>query len=252
MTPVLLAIGTTHPLNIAGVGLDASVAARLGIRLVTVVAGVSAQSAGAVLARTEIDAATIAAQFEALDGVPIGAIHVGALVGRRSVSAVARELVRYGGVPIVCDPVIAASGGDRIADDVTVAALRDELFVRCTLVTPNLDEARILLDRQIDDIAAMERAAADLCALGPDAVLVKGGHLAGDPVDVLVSAAGVKRLGSPRLAGGLRGTGDLLACATAARLAHGDALETAVDRARDVVRASIASGVMFAGARTLP
>jgi hydroxymethylpyrimidine/phosphomethylpyrimidine kinase len=98
----------------------------------------------------------------------------------------------------------------------------------------------------------MERAGADLRALGPDAVLVKGGHLAGEPVDVFISAAGVKRFGSARLADGLRGTGDLLACATAARLAHGDELEIAIERARDFVRASIASGVVFAGARTLP
>ena len=98
VSPVVLAVGTTHPLNVAGVGLDARIAPLLGVRIVTVVAGVSAQDAGAVLARTPLDEATIGAQFAAVRDAGIGAVHVGALLDARSVSAVAEGLRSLGGV----------------------------------------------------------------------------------------------------------------------------------------------------------
>jgi hydroxymethylpyrimidine/phosphomethylpyrimidine kinase len=252
ITPVVAAVGTTHPLNIAGVGLDARIAPLLGVRIVTIVAGVSAQSADAVLARMPVDEGIIAAQFAALRDVPIGAVHVGALLDASSVKAVARELADLAGVPVVCDPVIAATGGDRLADAATVAALRDVLFGRCTLVTPNLGEAARLLGRPITDVAGMESAARELLSAGAGAVLVKGGHLAGEPTDVLAWADGITHFGSKRIAATVRGTGDLLACAIAARLAYGDPLVAGIEAARAFVRGCLAAGVPFAGARTVP
>ena len=252
VTPVLLAVGTPHPLNIAGIGLDARIAALVGVRLVTVVAGVSAQDARGVLARTALDSATIAAQFAALRDLPIGAIHVGALLDAASVRTVARALSAFAGVPVVCDPVIAASSGERLADDAAIAALRDELFARCTLVTPNLDEAALLVGRPIDGLDEMERAAQDLRSGGAGAVLLKGGHLKADPTDVLATPDGVTRLGAKRVPGTLRGTGDLLACAIAARLAYGDGLTASIEAARAFVRGCLAAAVPFAGTRTIP
>jgi hydroxymethylpyrimidine/phosphomethylpyrimidine kinase len=252
LTPVVLAVGTTHPLNIAGVGLDARIAPLIGVRIVTIVAGVSAQSANAVLARTPIDQETIAAQFAAIQEVPIAAVHVGALLDARSVAAVALGLSGYEGIPVVCDPVIAATGGERLADDATVAALREVLFPRCTLVTPNLQEAALLLAHPVGNVEAMEAAAYELRASGAAAALVKGGHLAAEPTDVLVQATGATRFTAKRIAATLRGTGDLLACAIAARLAYGDSLVVSVEAARAFVRGCLAAGVPFAGARTVP
>lgn len=252
VTPVVLAVGTTHPLNIAGVGLDARIAPLLGVHIVTIVAGVSAQSADSVLARFPVDETTIAAQFSAVRDTGIGAIHVGALLDAASVAAVGRGLGAFAGVPVVCDPVMAASTGERLADDATMAALRDELFGRCTLVTPNVEETAMLLGRPIADVEAMEIGAQELRAAGADAVLVKGGHLAHEPVDVLAAAGGVTRFAGTRMAGSLRGTGDLLACAIAARLAYGEALVPSVEAARAFVRGCLAAGVPFAGARTIP
>jgi hydroxymethylpyrimidine/phosphomethylpyrimidine kinase len=248
----VLAVGTTHPLHVAGIGLDVRIAERLGVRVVSVVAGVSAQSARRVLARRAVDDELIAAQFAALADIAVDAIHIGALVDARSVAAVAAGVAGFAGVPIVCDPVIAASGGDRLADDATVAALRDVLFPRCALVTPNLDEAGLLLDWKPADADAMERAARELRAGGAAAVLVKGGHLPGDPVDVLVWANGTRHFVSPRLALALRGTGDLLAAAISAGLAYGAGIERSVAGARTFVRACIEDGVTFADARTVP
>jgi hydroxymethylpyrimidine/phosphomethylpyrimidine kinase len=252
ITPIVLAVGTTHPLNIAGVGLDARIAAALHVRIVTIVAGISAQNATRVLGRTPVDPDTIDAQFAAVRDVPIDAIHVGALLDADSVAAVARGVAGLAGVPVVCDPVIAATGGDRLADESTIEALRDVLFARCSLLTPNLDEAALLLDRPIADIASMEDAARRLLGCGAAAVLVKGGHLRAAPTDVLATASGTTHFTGDRIAGTLRGTGDLLACTIAARLAHGDSLVASVDAARRFVRDALIAGVDFAGARTLP
>jgi hydroxymethylpyrimidine/phosphomethylpyrimidine kinase len=252
VAPVLLAVGTTHPLNIAGVGLDARIAPLVGVHVVTIVAGVSAQDAGAVLARAAVDEVTIAAQFAAVREAGVETIHIGALLDATSVEAVARGLDGFPGIPVVCDPVIAASGGERLADDSVLAALRTALFPRCTLITPNLGEAALLVGHAVDDVAAMEAAAQELRASGAAAVLVKGGHLAAEPTDVLASADGVAHFAAKRIPGELRGTGDLLACAVAARLAYGDPLAAGIEAARAFVRGAIAAGVPFAGTRTVP
>ena len=138
--------------------LDLTTIRALGGYPVAVVAGVNAQDAERVRARAPVDAGTIAAQFDALDGVPIGAFCVGALLDAPSVHAVAAGLGRYPGVPVICDPVIAASGGDRLADDATIAAMRAVLFRRCTLLTPNLAEAALLTGTPIADLPAMRAA----------------------------------------------------------------------------------------------
>lgn len=254
VTPVVLAIGTTHPLNIAGLGLDARIAQALGVRLVTIVAGISAQDGATVLARQAVNDSLLIAQFAALRSVPIAAIHIGALVDASSVRCIARALPSLRADHVVCDPVIAATGGHRLADDATVGALRDELFACCSLVTPNLDEAGLILEREIADVPAMERAATDLLATGAGAILLKGGHLAGDATDVLVERdrGGSHRFTGPRLTATLRGTGDLLACAIAARLAHGERLGRAIESARAFVRTCLLAGVDFAGTRTIP
>jgi hydroxymethylpyrimidine/phosphomethylpyrimidine kinase len=234
--PIVVAVGTTHPLNIAGLGLALAAAPALDVRGLSIVTGVSAQSAAQVLARTPLDAAIIGAQFDALAPLVPGAFHVGALLGPGVVTAVAAGLARYARVPVVCDPVIAASTGERLADDATVAALRDELFPHTFLLTPNLDEAGVLLETRIGDIAAMHVAARALLRFGSRAVLLKGGHLHGDAIDVLATAEGTREFRGPRVAATLRGTGDLLAAALAASLAHGRALPDAVEDARSFVR----------------
>jgi hydroxymethylpyrimidine/phosphomethylpyrimidine kinase len=268
---VVCTVGTTHPLAFAGLGFALLALAADGVRPVCVVAGVSAQSADRVLARTALDPATIAAQFASLREAGVGAFHVGALVSADAVRAVAAGMASYPGVPVVLDPVLAASGGDALADDATRRALRDALLPLATVVTPNLGEAGALLEREVGDVAAMEDAGRALVALGARAALVKGGHLVGDPVDVLVERHGdgdgdgdgggdareggagegvrVRRLVSDRVAGELRGTGDLLAVTIAAGLAGGVPVGEAVESARERVREAIVRGVAFAGTR---
>jgi len=211
-----------------------------------IVAGVSAQTAARVLARTAIDPATIAAQFAALAAAAIDACSVGALLDAPSVAAVADGAAALG-VPVVCDPVIAASGGDRLADDATVGALRERLFPVCTLITPNVAEASLLAGVPIRTLADVHAALPRLAALGPANVLVTGGHLDGDPCDVFAGGGRVVEFRASRIDGALRGTGSLLTAAIAARLACGDGLEDAIGTARDFVRARIGNALAFAG-----
>jgi hydroxymethylpyrimidine/phosphomethylpyrimidine kinase len=243
-------VGTTHPLGLAGLTRSAALAPRLGVRAATIVTGVSAQGREASaepadeIVRAPIDAATIAAQFRAVDEIAPGAFHVGAQVGAAAVRAVARELAARAAIPVVVDPVIATSGGRRLADDATVTALR-ALFALATVVTPNLAEAEHLLGVRVRDEAEMRAAGRALrMACGARAVLIKGGHLA-DPAaecfDVLVTADAERRFSGPRVAGTLRGTGDALATALAAHLARGASLEAAVEAARGFVAELIAN-----------
>jgi hydroxymethylpyrimidine/phosphomethylpyrimidine kinase len=249
VTPVVAAVGTTHPYLAAGMLLDLTAIRELGARPVAIVAGVSAQDAAHVQARTAIPATTIAAQFAALEPAGIKAFCVGALLDAASVHAVAAGLARFPGIPVICDPVIAASGGDRLADDATIAAMRAVLFARCTLLTPNLAEGALLAGRAITDVPSMHAALPALLALGPAAVLLKGGHLDGDACDVFADGSTVCDLRAPRIPLDLRGTGSLLAAAIAVRCAYGDSLAAAIDAARLFVRERIEHGTLFAGMR---
>jgi hydroxymethylpyrimidine/phosphomethylpyrimidine kinase len=247
--PVVATVGTTHPLGFAGLLFAALAIADDGARPVCVVAGVTAQDAEHVRARAALDPALIAAQFAALRGAGIGAFHVGALLSAGAVRAVAEGLAAFPGVPVVVDPVLAATGGDELADAATRDALRDVLLPAATLITPNLAEAGALLGRDVHDLAAMRDAALALTELGARAALVKGGHLDGDAVDVLAFEGALRAFSAPRVSGDVRGTGDLLAVTIATELARGAALCDAIDTARTRVRDAIASGVPFAGTR---
>ena len=249
---VVATVGTTHPLAFAGLTFAMLALAADGIRPVSVIAGVTAQDANHVLASVAVDAATIRAQFDALRDADVGAFHVGALVSADAVRAVADGLASFPDVAVVLDPILAASGGDTLADGATRIALRDTLFARAALITPNLDEAGAFLGRSIANVEAMRVAAHDLLAFGPRAVLIKGGHLAGDAIDILVEAEGTREFSGPRIDGALRGTGDLLAVTIAANLARGASLHEAIERARDRVGKAITAGVAFAGTRVAP
>ncbi len=151
-------------------------------------------------------------------------------------------------MPVVVDPVVRVTlGGELRADAGLDAALRDELLTLPVVVTPNLDEASSLLATDVSDIESMRSAARALIARGARAALVKGGHLHGDPVDVLATERGIRTYTGGRVAGSMRGCGCTLAAALACELALGRDLESAVDSARTYVRAKIAAGTMRGG-----
>ncbi len=253
--PLICSVGTTEPWNVVGLGLDIRALAACGARAVCVVAGVSAQDRNGVRAASPIAPDLIAAQFAALGSAPIAAVRIGALLDAASVAAVTAALKARGVVsraaPVVYDPVFAASAGGTFASDATFAAILADLIPLVTVVTPNLNEAARFADVEPADATpdAMARWGRGLVAAGAQSALVTGGHLAGDPVDVLSDAAGDVRYTAPRLPGELRGTGCLLACALAAGLARGEPLRDAIVAARTFVRLRFCAAIDIAGMR---
>ena len=160
------------------------------------------------------------------------------------VAAVAGS-VRKHSLKLVVDPVFVSKHRNRLLAEEAVDALRNELFPLAEIITPNLFEAGALLDREIVTLGEMQEAATALHALGPKAVLVKGGHLEGDEaVDVFFDGAEIRLLRGPRYdTEDTHGTGCALSAAITARLAHGDELATAVRFAKDFISGAIKRGI---------
>lgn len=241
MKAVVCSIGSTHPWNAAGLGLDIAVLRDLGVRGLSVVAGVTAQGPHGMTAQLPLPASLIWAQVDALEASGIGAFRIGALLEAGAVAGVAHILERHSAIPAVVDPVFVSSDGGIFADGTSVQAYRERLIPRATLLTPNLDEASVLTDREVRDEADMIAAAHALGALGARAVLIKGGHLPGDPVDVLWENGRITAFRDARIDATMRGTGCVLAAAIAAHLAKGNALAESIVRARTFLRSKLAS-----------
>ncbi len=242
------AIGTTHPWNVAGIGLDLARASRRGVHVASVIVAVSVQDELGVHAVMPLSCDSVAAQMHALRTLDVRAARVGLIPTSALVRTVGAQLERFA-CPVIADPVYAASIGGALQLEDTRDAYLGSLLPRCTLVTPNLAEAAWLTGFPVTTVAEMEAAGAWLVARGARAVLVKGGHLAGDPCDVLVDARGARMFHGERLPQTLRGTGDLLAFGIASALARDATLAAAIADARAFVRTAIARGVMRGGMR---
>ena len=230
----------------AGIQADLKTFSALGCYGMTAITAITAQNTLGVSAIHGVPAAVLRAQMRAvLDDIGADAIKIGMLHSPDAVAVVAQALDDYRIPHVVLDPVMVATSGDRLMAQETVQVLVTELFHRATLVTPNLDEASLLLGRQITQATQFESATRELLALGAPAVLLKGGHLAADEiVDVLATRHGhSQRWASPRIASrNIHGTGCTLSSAIAAHLALGLSLPEAVTEARRYVLAAIASG----------
>jgi hydroxymethylpyrimidine/phosphomethylpyrimidine kinase len=241
VSPIVLSIGTSHPWNVAGVGRDLVIGSELGARVFTAIAAVSAQDGRGVAALHAVPSEMLAAQLVSLPWDAAGAVRVGALPNRAAVRAVAEPLRSRPWLLAVVDPVFHASSGGELADSAARCAVRDELgSLGSVVLTPNLEEAALLLGVPTIERNGLANAAAMLRARGPAAVLLKGGHLDGEPADALATSSGVEILSGPRIAGAMHGTGCTLAMALAAELAAGMAIGDAVRAARAYVRAKLA------------
>jgi hydroxymethylpyrimidine/phosphomethylpyrimidine kinase len=169
------------------------------------------------------------------------AFKTGMLATREVILAIAGAIRDERLGPYVLDPVMVATSGDRLLDAGAETAIAQELLPLCTLVTPNLDEAAVLVRRPVASVNEMHEAAQALVGLGARAALVKGGHLAGDVVtDVLFDGEAFHTWRRPRLRSRkTHGTGCTLSAAITAGLANGDDLLGSVGAALDFVRRAI-------------
>jgi hydroxymethylpyrimidine/phosphomethylpyrimidine kinase len=228
----------------AGIQADLKTMLAHGVHGMSVLAAVTAQNSVGVQGYWELPVEAVRAQLASVLGdIGVAAVKTGMLASTVLVTAVADVLSRVD-APVVVDPVGVSKHGDSLLAEDAVAALRDRLLPVAALVTPNLYEVQQLTGVKVTDEAGLRPAAEAVLELVPRAVLVKGGHLAGDAVDLLLTADGVQRTyRSARLDNRhTHGTGCTLASAVASRLALGDALPDAVAAAKDYVTGAIAAG----------
>lgn len=230
----------------AGIQADLKTCAALGVYGMTAITAITAQNTQGVTAIHSIPTEVIAAQIDAVAGdIGVDAVKIGMLHAPAVAETVALALQRHGFDQVVLDPVMVATSGSVLMEESARAVLVQRLFPLATVITPNLDEASLLLGRTIASVSDMQQAARDLQAMGARAVLVKGGHLAGDQVvDVLRLEDGVEHLmADTRIdTRNTHGTGCTLSSAIAACLALGEELEDAVRMARVFVRKALEAG----------
>lgn len=228
----------------AGLEADLRTFALAGVHGCVAVTAVTVQNSLGVTGVQEIAPDVVAAQIDAVaSDIGVGAVKTGMLASAPIIEAVAEAfdaagIGAEGEVPLVVDPVCASMHGDPLLADDARGTLVELLFGRATLVTPNLDEVRLLTGIDVVDDASQEAAARELHRLGARWALVKGGHLRGSDrsPDLLYDGAEFRRLDTPRIdTGHDHGAGDTLAAATAAALAHGHSVPDAVAFAKDWV-----------------
>ena len=234
----------------AGIQADLKTIAAHGCYGATVITALTAQNTLGVTGIHAVPVEFVAAQMDAVLGdIGADAVKIGMLFSPELIRTVAEGLARHGVGIIVLDPVMVAQSGDKLLQDEAIDALKSELIPMATLITPNLPEASVLLGRDIATQAAAMDALADLAAMGPGNVLVKGGHLeSGDSDDVLYIGSEKRIVTLPGVRIPTRnnhGTGCTLSSAIASNLARGEDVETAVRHAKEYISGAIRAGAAY-------
>jgi hydroxymethylpyrimidine/phosphomethylpyrimidine kinase len=219
----------------AGIQADLRTFAMLGVHGCVTVVAVTVQNSVGVKGFHEVPLDIVSDQMRAVvSDIGIQAAKTGMLASSEIITTIAEtwRAEALGAVPLVVDPVCASMHGDPLLHHSALDALRTELFPLATLVTPNLDEVRLLVDIEVVDDASQRDAARALHALGPQWALVKGGHLRSSSAspDLLFDGTEFYEFAAPRIdTGNDHGAGDTLAAATACALAHGYSVPQAVE-----------------------
>ena len=232
----------------AGIQADIKTVTALGAYAMTAITAVTVQDTTGVHGFYPVPPEIVADQIRAVLGdIGADAIKTGMLVSADCVETIAEALAPYPSVPLVVDTVMIAKGGTALLDDAGVDAMKARLFPIAALITPNAPEAARLAGIAVQSPDDLVSAGLKLRELGARAVLVKGGHVAGDIVtDVLVDRTGVRMFTAPRIeSASTHGTGCTLASAIATGLAQGMTLHDAVTRARGFVQEAIRTGLPF-------
>jgi hydroxymethylpyrimidine/phosphomethylpyrimidine kinase len=228
----------------AGIQADLKTMSALGCYGLTALTSVVSETPGRVSMVRVLEPEFIVDQVKVLfEGFPIAGAKMGMVGGIAQVEAVAAAWRHYAGnVPLVVDPVMVATGGGRLLDEDAVAGVKAELLPLAEVITPNMDEAEVLWGRPVTTREAMAACAQALAADFGVAVLVKGGHLAGDSAaDVLCGPDGLDWYETPRVAGvHTHGTGCSYSAAIACGLAKGRPLRQAAAEAKAFIAKAIA------------
>ncbi len=246
-TPVALTIAGSDSSGGAGIQADLKTFTVLGVDGASVLTALTAQNTRGVAAILPVPPEFVTQQIDAVaTDLRIAAVKTGMLNDRATVLAVAEGVRRHGLHPLVVDPVMVATSGDMLLQPDAVDAVRRELLPLADIITPNLPEAARLLGQPVaKNVAEMEAQAQALLALGPKAVLLKGGHGEGsEAVDILLTRDGspVRLVLSRVDTRNTHGTGCTLSAAIVAGLALGESLQDAVAFAKYFVHAALLAG----------
>jgi len=228
----------------AGVQADLKTVTALGGYAATAITAITVQDTQGVRAVHPVPADVVAGQMDAVLGdIGADAIKTGMLSSAALIETVldAIDAAQAQAVPLIVDPVMVATSGDRLVDEAAMDAIRTRLLPRATLITPNAPEAAALAGGVIEDMDDQRAAADELLDMGAKAVLVKGGHLEGGQIiDILATRNGVRLFTRPRIhTRHTHGTGCTLASAIAALTAQGQSLDRAVEMAGDYLHEAI-------------
>ncbi len=240
----VLVVGGSDPSGGAGIQADVKTVTALGGYASTAITALTAQNTLGVQGVAPVDPDFVDLQMRVvLDDIGTDAVKTGMLHSRWIIETVVRRLRTLSrSIPVVVDPVLVSGSGTSLLDREGRVALVKHLLPAATLLTPNAPEAAALTGIEVDSLEGMAHAADRLLLMGPEAVLIKGGHLPGDDVvDLLRTADGLERRfeGARITSRSMHGTGCTLASAIAVGLAEGMTLEGAVQTARDYVREAI-------------
>ena len=250
--PVALSVAGSDNSAGAGAQADLKTFSALGVYGLTAITCVVAEVPGKVSAIAPVTPEVVAEQIRlCFEAYPVAAVKTGMLCSRATLEAVCVALeaawcarpagsVRPG---LIVDPVMVATSGAPLLDPDGIAAYYSRLFPVATLVTPNLDEVSVILRRKVSTLDQMRLGGRELCDRFRTAFLLKGGHLAGEAVDLLVTPAGeTMEFRNPRVPGvSTHGTGCTLSAAIAAGLACGRPLPEAIAQAKAFVTRAIAN-----------
>jgi hydroxymethylpyrimidine/phosphomethylpyrimidine kinase len=243
--PAVLTIAGSDSGGGAGIQADLKTFSALGCFGTSAITAITAQNTLGVTGIHSIPAAIVQAQIKAvMEDIKPAAIKIGMVHSIELVEAIAVQLKQYS-LPIVVDPVMVATSGDKLIEDNTIELLKQELFPLAEVVTPNLDEAEILAGMQVNNVEDMKVAGRIILQTGCRSVLVKGGHLKGDRLyDVFMHKNGtVQVCESEAIASdNTHGTGCTLSSAIASFIAIGHPLTEAIEQARQYVYNAIDHG----------
>jgi len=239
--PVAMTIAGSDSGGGAGIQADLKTFQALGVFGTSALTAITAQNTVGVRAVHEIPTDVIAAQIDAVvDDIGVDAVKTGMLSSAEIIGTVAERIRRWRLDRLVVDPVMVAKSGDRLLRADAVQALVRDLLPLALVLTPNLPEAEVLVGRPLVTDDEIRQAARDILALGPRAVVMKGGHRAGDATDLLFDgstfhAFAAERIDTPNT----HGTGCTFSAAIAAGLADGLDVVDAVGAAKRYVTEAI-------------
>lgn len=225
----------------AGIQADLKTFAAHGVYGMSVITAITAQNTQGVFAVQDVTPDIIARQLEAIfDDIEVAAVKIGMVSQVETIQVIADKLREYNAKNIVVDPVMISKSGYHLLQPAAESTLVEHLLPLAAIVTPNIPEAEVITGRSITTLADMEAAAREIFALGPQSVLLKGGHLSGDATDVLLAGSQPVYLPSRRInTRNTHGTGCTLSSAIAANIGRGLPVAAAVKAAKEYITLAI-------------